>query len=444
MTTDPTPATPPPANPRRVARASFALMLVGLPSLGILALAAIWVRSHQVEETFALHRELVTLDPATDRVSVDFVQFRAETARGVLGCQVRRELGSKPVSTASPRSSTAPGQWFFKWVDTATLDKPTEPYRPFDRDRGDFGATRTLHASHFLFDHSFRWMKFLRTVELDQIVAPCWVWMIPLTLPPIWWLWVPPGRTLPRLTIRRTLISTAYAALILAALTAVGRSSGTDRALLAVEEFAGNWTYGPDPAGSARPVVTAVVLDNIYHRQPITDADIPRIRAALSRLPHLRSLKIYSEAATGAGIAALLAGLPNLETLEFPGTRANDATMAAVAGCRKLRELHADNTPITDAGVAHLANHPTLEVLWLENVKLSDAGLAHLAGSPRLKKLFLIDARIGSEPNFVTPITDAALVRLAGSLPALEFIKTPDGHSVYEGSVHPATYLLER
>ncbi len=427
METEPTRPDPPAPNPRRVARVMSALLFIGGPLLGVLALSALWVRSLQVEETFTLRRDDASFNAAAGAASTSNFQAEAETARGILGLTMSSarwsQSGMVPALVDQIEESRTELGWHFKRNKTRGYWGTSQPYRPFGRDLDDLGVFRTFHWENSYREQEMFMVGGMQVSRSYGLVAPFWVWMLPLALPPIWWAWCPAGRAVPRLTIRRVLVATAASALVLAGLAAFGRSSVMDRALMVLKDFDGKWSYGPNPNGSGRPVITGVTLGS-SSRKAITGVEVSRLRAALSRFPNLRSLEIYTTKATGAEIIALIADHPNLENLDLAQTNADDVTLASLRGYRNLRELNLNDTKVTDAGLTHLENHPSLEILWLNDLDITDAGLAHLTGLPRFKKMLHQHSSSFLMSGRECPISDDALIRLGNSLPSLEFLKS--------------------
>ena len=312
-----------------------------------------------------------------------------------------------------------------------------DPYRPFDRDRAVIGATRTLHWKHS--DTQIpNQVAGVEGLRFDQLVMPCWAWMLPLVMPPLWWAWCPHGRLVPRLTIRRLFVVTAGVALALAGVVALSRSTVADRALTTLEAFDGNYRYGPDPGGSGDLVVNWVAVGPVTGGpSEITDADIPRLRAALDSLPHVRELVVFSGRASAAGMIMLVRDRPALEDLSVRGTNTDDATLAVIAKLPRLRILSLNGTKVTDAGLAHLARHPTLQKIELVDLPLTEAGLTHLAGLPRLE--LIVFSFPGSGLNFYRqPVSDEFLRRLARSLPSFDYLITSDKRALrQDGSFGP-------
>lgn len=431
---------PTPKRPGRAGRLLFAAGFVALPTLAALALAALWAWSFRAEGHWkawhAAYRSGARAGSAA-RTGLESITAEAESARGVLGVTLersRRRFG--PMSAAAV--ARRPGYWLTGWhavrveaqaVPFANCMAPPSPTSPFGRDGDELGMFRTCHGTAFatgMTPDPYGTGDF-EARAVAQLVAPIWLWMLPLAAPIVWWAWCPPGRFVPRLTVRRVQGALVALALALAALAALGRASSSDRALDALGDFA-SWGYGPDPDGSGRPVLDSVDLGR--RDGGPTDADVPAIRAALAHFPHVRSL-VVGGAMSPTGIAAVLGSAPNVEELDLDMTAADDATLAALRAARRLRVLGLRHTRVTDAGLAHLHGLPALEELNLGKLPITAAGLAHLHGLPRLRTLTFYpsphEARVGP-PAPLAPT--AALRALARSLPALESIELPDDTTV--------------
>jgi hypothetical protein len=84
----------------------------------------------------------------------------------------------------------------------------------------------------------------------------------------------------------------------------------------------------------------------------------------VGRLTHLRQLFIAGADVTDAGIARL-AGLKELERLEFACPRITDASVEQIARLRRLRELSIQGGDITDAALDRLDALPNLRDLTI-------------------------------------------------------------------------------
>ncbi len=460
MTTAPVSAAEPTSRRVWLVRWVIALVCLGGPLVIALGLGWIWYQSVGNLEVVTVGHAGGFLDEKLKLASTDAWQVKAETLEGVLGITWSRDSWSdtavRPLAVAQIRKSQGQYGWYWGRVPAPrvmTLDSLTHPqgrnveelppilnfffggarsaveaatYQPFGRDRSDIGWTRTLHWKHASETRApIVGFGFGGTNEfkVEALVAPCWVWMLPLVIPPLWWFWCQPGQAFPRLTIGRTLLATALAALILAALTTVGRSSAADRALLVLEELGGKWTYRRDPGGSDRQVVTAVQVFALRLPADGADAAAARVHAALRSLPHLQSIDLSRTSASSAQVATMIGSLPNLVALHLNNAPlVDDATLDALRGSSRLTELYLSGTKVTDAGLSTIRTIPSLEILWLEKLNLTGPGLTSLMGMPSLRRL-----------NFAgnkTPLADADLRRLARSLPAFEILWNAGSFSV--------------
>jgi len=88
-----------------------------------------------------------------------------------------------------------------------------------------------------------------------------------------------------------------------------------------------------------------------------------------------------------------VAGLMELEEINFEDSIIGDAGLAHLRNMKKLRKLDLFSNPntgkITDAGIAHLKTLTALEEVRLPSQSLTDIGLQHLAELNSLKKLNL-------------------------------------------------------
>jgi tRNA A-37 threonylcarbamoyl transferase component Bud32 len=76
-------------------------------------------------------------------------------------------------------------------------------------------------------------------------------------------------------------------------------------------------------------------------------------------------------------------------------TRATDAGLVAVTGCRHLRLLYLNGSRVTDAGLAHFAGVTTLRHLLLYDTATTDAGLEHFKGCAGLDWLSVAGTKVG-------------------------------------------------
>jgi serine/threonine protein kinase/Leucine-rich repeat (LRR) protein len=84
-----------------------------------------------------------------------------------------------------------------------------------------------------------------------------------------------------------------------------------------------------------------------------------------------------------------LKDLPNLVSLNVPGTRVGDSGLSRLKGLPKLSQLHLGDTKVTDAGLVHLKGLTNLTSILLNGLQVTDAGLQHLKGLNKLTTLSL-------------------------------------------------------
>jgi hypothetical protein len=64
--------------------------------------------------------------------------------------------------------------------------------------------------------------------------------------------------------------------------------------------------------------------------------------------------------------------------IQMRGPLASDVAMSVVAGFPDVRTLDISGTRVTDGGLEHLARMDQLEVLIIKNTRITDAGIAKL------------------------------------------------------------------
>jgi len=136
----------------------------------------------------------------------------------------------------------------------------------------------------------------------------------------------------------------------------------------------------------------------------------------IAKLTRLKTLRFTNNGKlTDAGMEQL-AGLKNLETFSFVGTRITGKAYAKFEGFTKLVKVSHRGNSIDDEGLKELCDHlPNLESISLAHAKFTDAGAVHLAKLTKLKGL-----EIGT-----LKATPEALVHLA-KLP-LEYLQLGEG-----------------
>jgi hypothetical protein len=147
--------------------------------------------------------------------------------------------------------------------------------------------------------------------------------------------------------------------------------------------------------------------------------------ALVAGLPDLRTLELLQSSVQHDGLAALSPS-PSIETLVLGGGGgATDAGLAAVARMPALRALTLEGFgQVTDAGLESLSAPGRLEGLILSELpRVTDAGLLHLPALGRLETLSLYDLPLATGAGV------AAAVGRIGSLDglSLEGLEVDDG-----------------
>lgn len=81
-------------------------------------------------------------------------------------------------------------------------------------------------------------------------------------------------------------------------------------------------------------------------------------------------------------------------TLDLSQTRVCDADLAQLAQLHRLQWLHLNGTGVTDAGLVHLEPLANLELLHLGATVVTDEGLKHLQGLKHLRTLHLTGTKV--------------------------------------------------
>ena len=144
--------------------------------------------------------------------------------------------------------------------------------------------------------------------------------------------------------------------------------------------------------------------------------------APLGKLTNLKTLRFTNNGKlTDAGLEKL-AGLKQLETFSFVGTRMQGHAYAKFEGWTKLTRCSHRGSSIDDEGLQQLCEHlPNLENISLAHAKFTDAGAPHLTKLTKLKGL-----EIGTRN--ATPQSLQHLVKLP-----LEYLQLGDGLDAPEG-----------
>ena len=110
----------------------------------------------------------------------------------------------------------------------------------------------------------------------------------------------------------------------------------------------------------------------------------------IAKLMNLKTLRFTNNGSlTDAGMVQL-AGLKNLETFSFVGTKITGRAYAKFEGFTKLIKVSHRGSSIDDEGLKELCDHlPNLESISLAHAKFTDAGAPNLAKLTKLKSLEL-------------------------------------------------------
>ena len=164
----------------------------------------------------------------------------------------------------------------------------------------------------------------------------------------------------------------------------------------------GNQRYSGSVSAELRHLDGTVFLS--IDGTQVTDAGLEHLHG----LPNLESLQISGLRAnfvgvnphdfeiTGSGLVHLN-DLPNLKNLNLSQTAIADSELKHLEGLTSLEKLTLADTRITGDGLRHLGQLSALQWLDLGKSQATDAGLAGLAGLTRLNYLFLDDTQITDE-----------------------------------------------
>ncbi len=107
-------------------------------------------------------------------------------------------------------------------------------------------------------------------------------------------------------------------------------------------------------------------------------------------------IEIVSERVTGDTVAAV-STLPHLRTLVVDAEGIDDQGLVQLAGATELERLTFRSTRVTDAGLAQLAVLKELTSLIVDAPRITDVGLILLEELPNLTKVDLISTRVTTE-----------------------------------------------
>lgn len=111
--------------------------------------------------------------------------------------------------------------------------------------------------------------------------------------------------------------------------------------------------------------------------------------AAISLLPHVRTINCTNARQIKGSSLDRLVGLKNLETLHLVGTELDDAGLSRIKDLTSLKTLNLNGTQITDAGMPAIDNLTNLQTLVLGDTKITDKGLVQLRDLRELSTLIL-------------------------------------------------------
>ena len=113
-------------------------------------------------------------------------------------------------------------------------------------------------------------------------------------------------------------------------------------------------------------MATQCLVDSIeigLNDSPIRQEAADRLRGVLTAWPGIRSLSITNAKTFDDAMAAEIARLTKLESLEIHAAAIGDTMAKAIATLKPLRRLQLTQTRITTKGLAHVAALPQLR--WL-------------------------------------------------------------------------------
>ncbi len=130
------------------------------------------------------------------------------------------------------------------------------------------------------------------------------------------------------------------------------------------------WGHLDWRSGKAKPVAGAppAFLFKVFPTGRLTALPPPEVPFGL---------RLNGHQVTDAGLKEL-AGLTQLQSLDFRETQVTDAGLKELAGLKQLRMLNLGVTQVTDAGLKELAGLKQLRMLNLSGSKVTDAGVQEL------------------------------------------------------------------
>ena len=144
---------------------------------------------------------------------------------------------------------------------------------------------------------------------------------------------------------------------------------------------------------------------------PLTDIGA----ANLAKIKSLRRLTAFLEV-TDKGVA-MLATLPDLETIEINGKGVTDKSAELIGQMKSLKWLEFQDCPITDKALMSFSQLSNLELFRLYRTRVSGDGLQHLRKLPKLSLLGIyFDERRQHPPNLHPSLREVGRFRQIDNL----------------------------
>lgn len=115
---------------------------------------------------------------------------------------------------------------------------------------------------------------------------------------------------------------------------------------------------------------------------------------------------------SGKGVGAVVATIPNLESLKVGGIGLDDSELAEIGKISSLKVLDLSQAELTDDGLLHISELVDLERLYLGGcTSVSDEGLKQLGGLTKLTYLDLMGTSVnGSGLMHLAPLVSLELI----------------------------------
>ena len=176
------------------------------------------------------------------------------------------------------------------------------------------------------------------------IEIPYWLLMLPFAALLLWWLWCPPGRILPLLTIRRLIFVVAAAAVIAACFARLWNATEKPRAEDAIYNL-----------GGTKKNLASGYQIYLGERALRSESDLARLRTAVGSLPGLQDLYFTnSRVLTDDGLS-YLEGFTKLRLLDLRGTRVTQS------GVESLKRSLPNTEILSDFPIAGAVSAPAGE-----------------------------------------------------------------------------------